>query len=79
MGLKIQWSRYEAGTWLPRDHNDFHDCALYVTTYQGRNIHVRRTKDGHGWTAGYGKHRTREAAFWHAVSLQSRLKVSHDG
>lgn len=77
---KIQWVKHEAGAWLPRDANEFHNCPLYVACHGGISVSVHKTADGRGWIATSNEEHYRNAkvfrsrikAFWGAVDRARR-------
>jgi hypothetical protein len=74
----ISWTRYEPGTWQPADHNEFHNCSLFVASYGVATVQVHRTKDARRWVARAYTQKssvpngrlfnTRIAAFWDAIN-----------
>lgn len=84
------WTRYDEGTWLPVDENEFHRCPLYVAHHRNFRVSAHKTADGKRWVArgiivapGAGASaavpngktfRTRLAAFWNAVDRLQRAE-----
>lgn len=67
MNTRVTWTEYREGTWLPSDHNEFHNCSLWVGVWDDVCVRVHKTKDGKHWTA---------SAYPNDVAMQQKAKLS---
>lgn len=81
MADTTQWERLPAGTWSPRNPNEFHNCDLHIAYHEGIRVAAHKTRDGKRWMARAtcGEYeaaiflcRTRKEAFWRAVDAIKR-------